>query len=339
MKLATMKNGTRDGVLAVVSQDLTRAVYASTAASTMQWALEHWDQVKPGLDELYRGLNAGTQQDAFPFDPDLLAAPLPRAYQWLDGSAFLSHGRRMEKAFNLAHSNEYEKFPLMYQGGSDDFLGPRDAIVLPSEDDGIDFEGEIAVIVGDVPMGVSSDEAADYINLIMLVNDVSLRALAPREMKTGFGFIHAKPSSAFSPVAVSPDELGAGWQHGRVCLPLRVKWNGQIFGEPDASQMSFSFPELIAHAAKTRRLRAGTIIGSGTVSNADTGVGTACISECRAEQMIQGQTSLTPFMSFGDRVRIEMLDREGNSIFGAIDQCIVKAPCFSGHSDDQLTLP
>ncbi len=325
MKLATLKNGSRDGQLVVVARDLSRAVKASAVAPALQQALERWAEVAPALTRLYEQLTAGTLPDAFPFDPHSAMAPLPRAYQWLDGSAFLSHGRLMEQAFKIEPAPDAETIPLMYQGGSDDFLGPQDDVPLPSEDHAIDFEGEFAVVVDDVPMGCSPEQAADHVKLLLLANDWSLRAFGPREMKTGFGFVQAKPASSFAPMAVTPDELGAAWRDGRIHLPLHVYWNGVWFGSPNGGEMHFSFFDLIAHAARTRRLRAGTIIGSGTVSNADRGVGSACISERRMIEVIDNGVATTGFMRFGDRVRMEVFDADGQSIFGAIDQRVVRA--------------
>jgi fumarylacetoacetate (FAA) hydrolase len=334
MKLATLKNGSRDGQLVVVARDLSRAVKAGALAPTLQQALERWSEVAPALTRLYEQLTAGTLSDAFPFDPRSAMAPLPRTYQWLDGSAFLNHGRLMEQAFKIEPAPDAETIPLMYQGSSDDFLGPHDDVPLPSEDHAIDFEGEFAVVVDDVPMGCSPEQAADHVKLLLLANDWSLRAFGPREMKTGFGFVQAKPASSFAPVAVTPDELGAAWRAGRAHLLLHVHWNGAWFGSPNGGEMHFSFFELIAHAARTRRLRAGTIIGSGTVSNADRGVGSACISERRMIEVIEQGTATTGFIRFGDRVRMEAFDAEGQSIFGAIDQRVVPArPAPEGRSE------
>ncbi len=329
MKLATLKGAGRDGELVVVSRNLRSAIKVPFIAPTLQWAVENWDTVFPQLQLTYRRLNAGALPDAFDFRLEAVSAPLPRAYQWLDGSAFMSHGRRMEKAFNLGLENEYEAFPLMYQGGSDDFLGPYDDVGLPDQADGIDFEGELAVVVDDVPLGTDATQAESHIKLLMLLNDVSLRALGPREMATGFGFIQAKPSTAFAGVAITPDELGQCWNDGRVHLPLQVDWNDVRFGQPDASEMSFSFPQLIAHAAKTRRLGAGTIIGSGTISNTDRCAGVACISERRAIEIIEHGGPITEFMRFGDKIRMEMYDQDGQSLFGAIDQRIVQCTSHS----------
>ncbi len=320
MKLATLKNGTRDGALIVVANDLNRAVSAQTIASTMQDALDDWAKTAPQLQMLAAELRAGTVKDSFTFEAKTVAAPLPRAYQWCDGSAFLNHGRLMEKAFNTPPMADFETIPLMYQGGSDDFLGACDDAPFLSEEHGIDFEGEYGVIVDDVPMGCTPEEAPSHIKLIVQINDWSLRGFGPREMKTGFGFFHAKPATAFAPVAITPDELGDAWRDGRVHLPLNILWNGAWFGHPNGSEMNFGFYELIAHAAKTRRLRAGTIIGSGTVSNADRSAGSACISERRVIEMLDEGASKTGFMRFGDTVRMEVFDNDGYSIFGAIEQ-------------------
>lgn len=325
MKLATLKNGTRDGALLVVSKDLRRAVPARDIAATMQQALDDWGLLAPRLRSLADALESGTASGIVSFDANRAAAPLPRAYQWCDGSAFLNHGRLMEKAFNTPPMPDFETIPLMYQGGSDDFLGPHEDAPFPGEEGGIDFEGEFGVIVDDVPMGCSAAAAAAQVRLIVQINDWSLRAHGPREMKTGFGFFHAKPASSFAPVAVTPDELGDSWREGRVHLPLHVHWNGAWFGHPNGREMNFSFYELIAHAAKTRRLRAGTIIGSGTVSNTDRAAGSACISERRVIEMLDSGAPQTGFLRFGDTVRMEVFDAEGQSVFGSIDQRIIKA--------------
>ncbi|MDB5997377.1 MAG: hypothetical protein JWP42_4513 [Pseudomonas sp.] len=326
MKLATLKNGSRDGRLLLVSRNLRQALDVGHIAATLQAAIENWDQVEPRLQTLYRELNEGRAAGAFAFDPTCVAAPLPRVYQWLDGSAFLSHGELMQKAFNLDPIEGVESIPLMYQGAGDDFLGSRDDIASPSERYGIDFEGEFAVLLDEVPMGCPAESATGHIKLILQLNDVSLRVLAPREMKTGFGFLQAKPSSSFAAVAVTPDELGDAWREGRVHLPLHVEWNGEWFGNPHGGQMHFGFHQLIAHAALTRRLCAGTVIGSGTVSNKERGVGSACISERRAIEMVEHGEPRTGFMRFGDRVRMDVLDSDGQSIFGGIDQRVVAAP-------------
>ena len=327
MKLATLNDGTRDGELIVVSRDLKQAVSAKECISTLQRALETWATSRTGLQELADSLESGSCPGMFGLDTARLAAPLPRAYQWLDASAFHSHGDLMEQVFGLDPLPEKHEIPLMYQGGSDDFLGARSAVMVPSEALGIDFEAEVGVIVDDVPMGVPAARALDHVRLVVLLNDVSLRALAAREMKTGFGWIQAKPSSGFAPVAVTPDELDAAWRDGRLHLPVHVHWNGGWFGSPNAGAMGFGFERLIEHAARTRRLRAGTIIGSGTVSNANfREVGSACIAERRGIELLDQGAARTEFMKFGDTVRIEVLDEQGRSIFGAIDQRIVEAP-------------
>jgi fumarylacetoacetate (FAA) hydrolase len=327
VKLATLKGRTRDGVLLVVSRDLRKAVVAQSIASTMIDALERWAEVEPKLRRLYDDLNASRVAEVFALDPSQLAAPLPRAPQWLDGSAFHSHGDLMQKVFGMDAIEGKLEIPLMYQGASDDFLGPCDNMPLPSEADGIDFEAELAVVVDRVPMATSAARALGHVKLLMLVNDASLRVLAPREMKTGFGFLQSKPSTSFAPVAVTPDELEADWRDGRVHLPVHVEWNERWFGHPHAGRMGFGFHDLIAHAARTRNLSAGTIIGSGTISNADYRiVGSACIAERRGIEIEDHGKPSTPFMKFGDGVRIEMRDGRGVSIFGAIDQHVVQAP-------------
>ena len=323
MKLATLPNASRDGQLVVVSRDLQWA--AQAPIPTLQLAIENWAENEPKLQAVYARLNAGTSADAFRFDPALAMAPLPRAYQWCDASAFLNHGTLMQKAFNLEPIDGAEHTPLMYQGAGDDFLGAHADICLPSVSQGIDFEGEFAVLLDDVPLGCPAEQAIGHIKLLLQVNDISLRALAPREMKTGFGFLQAKPSSAFAPVAVTPDELGDAWGDGRVHLALNVQWNGAWFGQPHGGQMNFSFAQLIAHAALTRRLGAGSLIGSGTVSNAERSAGSACIAERRAIEMIEHGAPRTGFMQFGDRVRMEVFDAGGQSLFGAIDQRVVQA--------------
>lgn len=326
MKLATLKDGTRDGKLLVVSRDLRRAVPAVGIAPNLLSAIENWAEVEPRLLQLYASLNAGSAANAFDVDAAALAAPLPRTYQWLDGSAFHSHGDLMEKVFGLTPIEGKLQTPLMYQGASDDFLGPCDDMPMPREADGIDFEAEVGIVVDYVPMGTPAAQAMQHVKLVVLINDASLRMLAPREMKTGFGFVQSKPASSFAPVAITPDELGTAWSDGRVHLPVHVQWNGSTFGRPNAAQMGFGFHQLIAHAAYTRNLSAGTIIGSGTISNREfRTVGSACIAERRGiETEDQGKPS-TPFMKFGDRVRVEMADVEGASLFGAIDQRIVQA--------------
>lgn len=321
MKLGTLRDGTRDGSLVIVSRDLTRAVRATGIAPTLLGALESWTTVVPALEELSAALNVGAVRGAFDLDVAQLAAPLPRTWQWLDASAFHSHGDLMEKAFNLPPIEGKHTRPLMYQGGSDDLLGARADLPFPSERDGIDFEAEIAVILDRVPMGTRAEQALEHVKLVMLANDTSLRALVPVEIKTGFGFIHVKPATSFSPVAVTPDELGPAWRDGRVCLPVQIHWNERKFGHLDAGAMGFGFHELIAHAAYSRNLSAGTIIGSGTIANENyREVGSACIAERRGIEMLDAGAPVTSYMKFGDRVRIEMFDAEGRTMCGAIDQ-------------------
>jgi fumarylacetoacetate (FAA) hydrolase len=321
MKLATLKDGTRDGQLAVVSRDLKTAHLADDIVPTLQRALDDWAFIAPQLEQLYEQLNAGKAQRSFDFDPKRCMAPLPRAFQWADGSAYVNHVELVRKARNADMPESFWHDPLMYQGGADDFIGPTDDIVLASEEWGIDFEGEVAVVTDDVPMGATPAQAASHIKLLMLVNDVSLRNLIPAELAKGFGFFQSKPASSFSPVAVTPDELGTAWQDGKVHLPLRATWNGALVGQPNAGiDMVFSFPQLIAHLAKTRNARAGAIIGSGTVSNKDSAKGYTCIAEKRCLEILAGGEAKTPFMKFGDTIRIEMLDAGGKSIFGAISQ-------------------
>ncbi|AXF05889.1 fumarylacetoacetate hydrolase family protein [Paraburkholderia hospita] len=324
MKLATLR-GHRDGALLVVSRDLRHAVKARGIADTLLDAIEQWAEAAPLLQTLYEELNDGRAAEVFPFDPAACAAPLPRGPQWCDGSAFLNHGRLMERAFNTAPIPEFETVPVMYQGASDNFLGPTDDVPLPDEHDGIDFEGEFGVIVDGVPMGVSATAALAHVRLVVQINDWSLRGFGPREMRTGFGFLQAKPSTSFAPVALTPDELGATWRDGRVHLRLHVEWNGEWFGYPCGSEMNFGFGELIAHAARTRRLSAGTIIGSGTVSNVDRAAGSTCIAERRVIEILDEGQASTAFMCFGDRVRMIARDEEGGAPFGAIDQRVVPA--------------
>ncbi|WP_259136777.1 fumarylacetoacetate hydrolase family protein [Pseudomonas putida] len=325
MKLATLRDGSRDGCLHLISRDLTQMVCAADIAPTLQAAIERWGTVSFALEKRYEALNAGQLGHALAFDPHQAMAPLPRAWQWLDGSCFLNHADLMQRAYQLEPLDGIESIPLMYQGAGDDFLGATDDLALPSDAHGIDFEGEFGVLVDEVPMGCSADQALGHIRLLVQLNDVSLRALGPREMKTGFGFVQAKSSSSFAPVAVTPDELGDAWHEGRVHLPLSVEWNGEWFGHPHGGAMNFGFHELIAHAALTRRLSAGTVLGSGTVSNADRNVGSACIAERRAMEMLEQGAARTPFMGFGDRVRMEARDLQGQALFGAIDQRVVRA--------------
>lgn len=324
MKLASLKEGGRDGTPIIVSKDLKTAVNISGTVKTVQEALENWNAIAPELDEIYGMLTAGQARDAFALNLKTLASPLPRAYQWLDGSAYVNHVELVRKSRGVEMPESFWTDPLMYQGGSDTLLGPRDDIPLPDEKHGIDFEAEITIVTDDVPMGVTVQDAAKHIKLIMPVNDVSLRYLAMPEIAKGFGFLQAKPASAFGPVAVTPDELGNAWKDGKVHLPLITYYNGKEFGRPNAGvDMVFNFPMLVAHAARTRFLSAGTIIGSGTVSNKDKSVGSSCIVEKRTIEKLETGESVTPFMKYGDTVKIEMLDADGQSIFGAIEQKIV----------------
>ncbi len=318
MKLASLKAG-RDGRLIIVSRDLSRAILANVP--TLQAALDDWEMHAPALEELAARLDAGGVPRSFAFDPSACASPLPRAYQWADGSAYVTHVELVRKARGAEMPASFWTDPLMYQGGSDGFLGPRDDILAGDEAWGIDLEGEVAVITGDVPYGCSAQDAGRHIRLVMLCNDVSLRNLIPAELAKGFGFFQSKPASAFSPVAVTPDELGDAWRDGKLHLPLLVEINGIRFGAPDAGKdMVFSFPQLIAHGAKTRSLAAGTIVGSGTISNQDRSVGSACIAERRMLEQLETGAAKTSFLKFGDRIRIDMRDAEGRSLFGAIEQ-------------------
>ncbi|MBT3529057.1 fumarylacetoacetate hydrolase family protein [Porticoccaceae bacterium] len=323
MKLASINQG-RDGVLIVVDNQMQRYVSATEIAPNLQAALDNWDNCKEPLAALYLQLENG-EIDSQAFNSEICASPLPRAFQWADGSAYVNHVELVRKARNAEMPSSFWTDPLMYQGGSDSFLGPREDIAVADEAWGIDFEAEVAVIVGDVPMGISSSEATKYIQLVMLVNDVSLRNLIPGELAKGFGFFHAKPSSAFSPVAVTPDVLGSAWDGAKLHLPLRAILNGDLVGEPNAGvDMTFDFGQLIAHAAKTRPLCAGTIVGSGTVSNLDRSKGSCCLAEVRMLETIANGSATTEFMSFGDRIQIDMLDDNGQSIFGEIDQKVTK---------------
>jgi fumarylacetoacetate (FAA) hydrolase len=327
MKFATYADGTLDGRLMIVSRDGRKALRADGIARSLLDAIQRWEKLEQALRARYDALNAGdADADAVAFDPRACAAPLPRAPQWLDGSAFLNHGRLIEQAFKTPPIPDFETVPLMYQGASDDFLGPHDDVPMPSEADGIDFEGEFGVVCGPTPMGVSVQAALACVRLVVQINDWSLRALGPREMRTGFGFVQAKPSTAFAPVAVTTDELGSAWQHGRLQLRLHVQLNGERFGEPHGGEMNFSFGDLLAHAARTRRLSAGTIVGSGTVSNAARAAGSACIAERRViEQLDEGEVR-TAFMRFGDSVRMEArFDGGREGPFGVIEQLVVPA--------------
>ncbi|MCI0619362.1 fumarylacetoacetate hydrolase family protein, partial [bacterium] len=325
MKLASLKSSSRDGELIIVSSDLKQTVKASHIVSSLREAIEEWNKYSPPLQQLSDALNSGSVEDTFPFDTKLFAAPMPRAFQWCDGSAYLHHAELVRKARGAELTPELYKEPMLYQGGSDYFLGPNDNIEAISESHGIDLEAEVAVVTGDVPMAASAVEAKKHIQLILLVNDVSLRNLIPQELAKGFGFFVSKPPTAFSPVAVTPDELGDAWDGGKVSLPIMSYINGKLLGKPHAGvDLYFDFPTLISYAASTRPLRAGTIIGSGTVSNRDLSTGSSCIQEKRMLEKIQFGEMRTPHLKFGDRVRIEMLNAKGDSVFGAIDQMIVK---------------
>jgi fumarylacetoacetate (FAA) hydrolase len=325
MKLATLKDGSRDGQLAVVARDLKTAHIADGIAPTLQAALDDWGFIAPQLDVLYVELNAGRARRAFDFDPANCMAPLPRAFQWADGSAYVNHVELVRKARGAEMPASFWEEPLMYQGGSDDFLGPQDDIVLAHEAWGIDFESEVAVVTGDLPMGATPDQALQQIRLLMLANDVSLRKLIPAELAKGFGFLQSKPATAFSPVAVTPDELGEAWRDAKPHLPLRSTWNGRLVGQPDAGvDMVFNFAQLLAHLCKTRNVRAGSVVGSGTVSNKDASRGYSCIAEQRSLETIETGEAVTAYMRFGDTIRIEMLDKAGKSIFGAIEQKVTR---------------
>jgi fumarylacetoacetate (FAA) hydrolase len=324
LKLASLPGG-RDGRLAVVSRDLSRATPAEGIANTLQAALDDWPRFRPALEALSGELESGRAKGR-PFDPSTALSPLPRAYHWVDGSAYVNHVELVRKARGATMPDSFWTDPLVYQGGSDDFLPPQADAPFGSEDWGIDLEGEVAVVTDDVPMGTEAATALEHIRLVMLVNDWSLRNLIPAELAKGFGFYQSKPATAFSPVAVTPDELGDAWRDGRVHLPIVVQLNGKPFGSPNAGvDMTFNFGQLIAHAAKTRRLCAGSIVGSGTVSNLDRSTGSTCLAERRMLETLEHGKPVTPFLSFGDRVRIEMRDAAGRSIFGAIDQRVVKA--------------
>jgi len=335
VKLSTLKNGTRDGMLVVVSRDLKKYVEVHSIAPTLQFALDYWRIKEPILKEIYKKLNDNDLEDVKVFDEKFCESPLPRAYAWADGSAYLNHVELVRKARNAEVPKSFYSDPLMYQGGSDSFIGPRDDIELESLSWGVDFEGEVAIITDDVPMGTSIEDALEHIKLLMLVNDVSLRNLIPPELSKGFGFLHSKPSCSFSPVCVTPDELGDVWKNSKVNLALDVQYNEDLFGNPiAANDMTFSFSDLLCHAAKTRTLCAGTIIGSGTVSNKldggagktiiDGGRGYSCIAELRMIEVINDGVAKTPFMNYGDKIKISMSDKAGDSIFGSIEQTLVQ---------------
>ncbi|WP_025738534.1 fumarylacetoacetate hydrolase family protein [Salinivibrio socompensis] len=324
MKLASLKHG-RDGKLILVSRDLTQAVHADDIAPTLQAALDNWATLAPKLAQRYDALNDNQISDAFVFDPNVCDSPLPRAFQWADGSAYVNHVELVRKARGAQMPESFWTDPLMYQGMSDGFIGPRDEIELVDDAWGCDFEAELAVVTDDVPMNLSADKAGEHIKLLMLVNDVSLRNLIPGELAKGFGFFQSKPASAFSPVAVTPDELGDHWRDHKVHLPMHVTLNSEWFGSPEAGvDMTFDFAELVAHVAKSRHVSAGTIIGSGTVSNTDRSKGSCCLAEKRMLEIIDQGEAKTPFMTFGDSVTIDMRDGQDASIFGAIEQTVTR---------------
>ncbi len=326
MKLATLRNGLRDGQLMVVSRDLIRAVPVPHIASSLQAALDDWARMLPRLEQAALDLEDDRAPGSFAFQATQVLAPLPRAHHWVDGSAYVNHVELVRKARGAEMPPSFWTDPLVYQGGSDDFLAPTADVPVPSEEFGIDLEAEVAVVTDDVPMGTMAADARRHVKLVMLVNDWSLRNLIPAELAKGFGFYQSKPATAFSPVAVTPDELGDAWDGGKVALPLVSHINGEPFGHPEAGvDMTFDFPRLIEHVTLTRRLGAGTILGSGTVSNYDRSRGSSCLAERRMLEQIEHGRAITPFLRFGDRVRIEMFDREGRSIFGAIDQRVVPA--------------
>jgi fumarylacetoacetate (FAA) hydrolase len=326
LKLASLRDGSRDGLLLVVSRDLTRAVPVPGVAATLQAALDDWTQARPRLEQAAIELESGRAAGAFPFRPTEVLSPLPRAHHWVDGSAYVNHVELVRKARGAEMPPSFWTDPLVYQGGSDDFLAPCADAPFASEEQGIDLEAEVAVVTDDVPMGTAAADARRHVQLLMLVNDWSLRNLIPAELAKGFGFYQSKPATAFSPVAVTPDELGADWDGGKVLLPLVSHVNGERLGHPEAGiDMTFDFPRLIEHVTVTRRLGAGTIVGSGTVSNYDRSRGSSCLAERRMLEQLEHGRPITRFLRYGDRVRIEMFDRSGASIFGAIDQRVVPA--------------
>jgi fumarylacetoacetate (FAA) hydrolase len=326
MKLASLKTRQRDGQLIIVDRALKRYTAVPDIAATLQSALDNWNEVEPKLRAAAAALESASAAYALPFDARACAAPLPRAYQWLDGSAYLYHVELVRRARGAEMPASFRADPLMYQGGSDALLGACAAAAFTSAEHGIDLEAEVAVITDDVPMGLTAAQAAAHVKLIVLANDWSLRNLIPTELAKGFGFVQSKPATAFSPVAATPDELGGAWHGGKVHLPLVSHINGELLGRPDAGvDMSFSFHELVAHAARTRRLGAGTILGSGTVANRDPARGPSCLAERRTLEVLEYGSARTPFLNFGDRVRIEMLAENGASIFGALDQEVVRA--------------
>jgi fumarylacetoacetate (FAA) hydrolase len=326
VKFASLRNGTRDGQLLVVSRDLARALPVPHIAPSLQAALDDWSRLAPRLEQAAQDLEDDRAPGSLPFQATQVLAPLPRAHHWVDGSAYVNHVELVRKARGVEMPPSFWTDPLVYQGGSDDFLPPTADVPVPSEEFGIDLEAEVAVVTDDVPMGTASAEARRHIRLVMLVNDWSLRNLIPAELAKGFGFYQSKPATSFSPVAVTPDELGDAWDGGKVALPLVSHVNGELFGRPEAGvDMTFDFPRLIEHVTRTRRLGAGAIVGSGTVSNYDRSRGSSCLAERRMLEQVEHGRAITPFLRFGDRVRIEMFDRAGRSIFGAIDQQVVPA--------------
>ncbi|WP_076536578.1 fumarylacetoacetate hydrolase family protein [Shewanella sp. UCD-KL21] len=322
MKLASLKTNHPDGELVLISQDQGSFISLLAIAPTMQIALENWAECYPAFETVNNQLNDGLLAEALPVSGCQFTAPLPRTWQWLDGSLFLNHGHLMQQAFHLDPIADADIYPLVYQGAGDNFIGGKDDICVADLTHGIDFEGEYGVIVDDIPLGSSAEYALKQIRLVVLLNDISYRALGPREMKTGFGFVQAKGATAFAPFAITPDELGEYWQEGRVCLPLEVKRNGALFGQPSGKEMHFGFHELLAHVAQTRAIKPGSVFGSGTVSNAEPSVGQACISELRAKEMIQHGKPQTPFMGQDEVVTINVVNADGDSVFGVIEQRI-----------------
>jgi fumarylacetoacetate (FAA) hydrolase len=330
MKLATLKDGSRDGQLAVVSRDLTSAHFASGIATRLQQVLDDWNFLSPQLEDLYATLNGGKARHAFAFDPQACMAPLPRAYQWADGSAYPSHVRRVLHARGAEVPAGLLEVPLMYQGGSDDFLGPRDDAVFVDAAWGVDLEAELAVVTGDIAIGATPEAALEAVRLLVLANDWTLRSLVPAEVVSGFGFLQSKPATTFAPVAVTPDELGGAWRGGRMHLKVHSEVNGERLGDVDGgARMHFHFGQLLAHLARTRNVRAGSIVGGGTVSHDDEAQGVSCLAEKRALEMIHAGQAQTGWLRFGDRVRIEAFDADGVSVFGAIEQ-LVRAPAAGG---------
>ncbi|MBL8333486.1 MAG: fumarylacetoacetate hydrolase family protein [Rubrivivax sp.] len=326
MKLATLKDGSRDGQLVVVSRDLAQAHFASGIATRLQQVLDDWNFLSPQLEDLYATLNGGKARHAFPFEPRQCMAPLPRAFQWADASAYLTHVERVRRARGAELPPDARSELLMYQGGSDHLLGPCDDAVFADEADGIDYEAELAVITADVPLGATPGQALEAVRLLVLVNDWTLRHRVPAELAKGFGFLQSKPATAFGPAAVTPDELGEAWQGGRVHLPVHSQWNERRMGLPDAGEgMDFDFGRILAHLARTRQVRAGSIVGGGTVANADPAKGVSCIAEKRALEIIETGQAQTEFMRFGDTIRIEVKGRDGQSVFGAIEQTVAPA--------------